>query len=100
MIFFLLILVVLSFDNAPYYGLRIGMKPKTLGKDMVSIIDGLLDHLDGTQYPDINDTSGKGLTLQGIFIQNISLLGIHHPLALYDFSDFKLHGKKLFIKGK
>lgn len=102
MILILLILsifFIFSSASAPYYGLRIGMKPKSFGRDIISVIDDLLDHLDGSTYPDINDTSGKGMNLQGLFIQNISLLGIHHPLALYDFSNMKIFRNSIHIKG-
>lgn len=54
--------LILSFgDVAPYYGIRVAMKPKTFGRDIINVIDTWVNGLHGITYPDINDTSGKGL---------------------------------------
>lgn len=47
------------------------MKPKSFLKDIVSIIDQFLNTLEGHKFPDINDTSGKGYLLQGLFMNQI-----------------------------
>ena len=66
----------------------------------MSIINSLIDGLDGMKFPDINDTTGKGGLLQGMFMNSIVLTGVHHPDALYDFSDLKLARNSVVLKGK
>jgi len=45
---FILILsiILISFEiYAPYHGIRVGMKPKSFLKDIIYIVDNLLDNL-------------------------------------------------------
>lgn len=60
-IVFIFVIVLSMTDVSPYYGIRVGMKPKTFGRDIINVIDSCVNSLHGITYPDINDTSGKGL---------------------------------------
>jgi len=63
------------------------MSSKSFARDIIKIIDELVDSIDGYKYPDINDTSGKGMFIQGMRLHSIHLDGVHQSDALYDLNN-------------
>ena len=95
---FLFLMLSIS-DIVPYQGLRVAMKSKTFGRDVIKTLNNLLKPLKLKQFPDINDTSGKGIFMQGINLTSIILVFVTLDDKSFDLTNLQFSNNHVILNG-
>ena len=95
---FLFLMLSIS-DIVPYQGLRVAMKSKTFGRDVIKTLNNLLKPLKLKQFPDINDTSGNGIFMQGINLTSIILVFVTLDDKSFDLTNLQFSNNHVILNG-